>query len=115
METLMETKLTEQQAKMVIEYFSQQAAEEAPEDDHYSHLWKTRYQASIALDRRIGAWRWESLVESQIDLQSFDRDPDGYLTEQGYEPNEAERHNMGEHLKTQVSWSIDNVLRNSGA
>lgn len=109
--------LTEAQAKMVIEFFSAQAAEDAPEGEGLSesYLWKTRYQASIALDRRIGEWWWTSLVECQMDLQSFDRDPAGYLYERGEADWGSAIDDMGEHLKNQVSWSIDNAFRNSGA
>ena len=107
--------LTTQQAKMVIEYFAAQAAEDAPIEGADKHMWLTRYQCSVAIERQIGEWWWDSLVANMADLQSFDRDPAGYLHEQGYEDNIAEQDNMRQHIERQVSWSIDNVYRNSGA
>lgn len=110
----MEQKLTEKQAKQVIEYFAQQAAEDMPDADYTEtekHLWKTRYQASLAIDRRIGAYWWDTLVECERNLQSFDRDPEGYANEQGHSGYAGTR----EYLETEVSWRIDNVLNNSGA
>lgn len=111
----MEQNLTEKQAKMVIEFFAQQAAEDFPEDGGDKHMWQTRYKASLAVERRIGSWWWTSLVNAQMDLQSFDRDPAGYLYERGEADWGSAIDDMGEHLKNQVSWSIDNVFRNSGA
>ena len=108
-------KLTAQQAKMVLEYFAQQAAEDAPLENADTHMWMTRYQASLAIERKIGDWWWDSLVANMSDLQSFDRDPEGYLHEAGFQPNAQNAFDMEDHLKRQVSWAIDNVFNNSGA
>lgn len=114
-------KLTAQQAKMVIEYFSAQAAEDYPGhedrtfDEMEKHLWMTRYQCSLAVERNIGEWWWEALVECQMDLQSFDRDPDAWLDGEGRDSNAESKGYWREHLKRQVSWSIDNAWNNSGA
>lgn len=108
-------KLTAQQSKMAIEYFAQQAAEDAPLENADTHMWMTRYQASLAIERQIGEWWWDSLVANMADLQSFDRDPAGYLYENGFDDTEAHRSDMDAHLKNQVSWSIDNCYNNSGA
>ena len=104
--------LTAQQAKMVIEYFAAQAAEDAPIEGADKHMWLTRYQASIAIERQIGEWWWDSLVANMSDLQSFDRDPEGWLNEQGHA---GTADGWGDHLQDQVSWAIDNVFNNSGA
>jgi hypothetical protein len=109
--------LTEQQQKMVIEYFAQQAAEDMPdgtEMDREKHLWMTRYTASLAVKHRIGVWYWESLVDTMMDLQTFDRDPAAYLHDYDYPDTQKERDDMRQHLENQVSWSIDNVLMSSG-
>jgi hypothetical protein len=107
--------LTKTQALMVIEHFAAQAAEDAPIVGADKHMWLTRYQASIAIERQIGEWWWDSLVANMSDLQSFDRDPAGFLHEQGWEDSLAQRDNARQHIERQVSWSIDNVYRNSGA
>jgi len=107
--------LTAQQAKMVIEYFAAQAAEDAPIEGADKHMWLTRYQASIAIERQIGEWWWDSLVANMSDLQSFDRDPEGYLYEQGIKVTPTFISWESDHLKNQVSWAIDNVFNNSGA
>lgn len=110
-------KLTEQQAKQVLEYFVQKAAEDAPDTTDWQvwdkSMWMTCYQASIAIERQIKEQDWVSLVNYQLDLQSFDRDPDGYLHERGY--TEKDKDYMHDTLKDLVSWGIDTVLKNSGA
>lgn len=109
-------KLTAQQAKMVIEYFSAQAAEDLPEEldavEHETHLWMTRFQVSLAVERQVGEWWWESLVECQRNLQSFDRDPEGWVHEVDAF---GSKEDVRDHLQDQVSWSIDNAWNNSGA
>lgn len=108
--------LTAQQAKQVIEYFAQQAAEDAPADgEWYTELWISRFKASIAVERQIGAWWWEALVEAQMELQSFDRDPDAYLYQMGYKANHIERGYMRDNLQDEVSFAIDNCWNNSGS
>jgi hypothetical protein len=108
--------LTAQQAKMVIEYFAAQAAEDVPLTTDWKiwdkHLWMTRMQASIAVERQITAFDWDTLVNAEMDLQSFDRDPDAYMFQRDAEGTKAQMHN---HLEEQVSWWIDNAYRTSGA
>ena len=108
----MET-LTAQQAKMVLEYFAQQAAEDAPLENADTHMWMTRYQASLAIERQITEMDWDRLVANMSDLQSFDRDPEGFLYERGIYP--ANKFIMGEDLQDQVSWAIDTAYTCSGA
>ena len=62
---------------MVLEYFAQQAAEDAPLENADTHMWMTRYQASLAIERQITEKDWDALVARMADLQSFDRDPAG--------------------------------------
>lgn len=105
---------------MVIEYFSAQAAEDYPGHDATfadieKHLWMTRFQVSLAVERQVGEWWWTSLINTQMELQSFDRDPAGYMYEQGQDDIYKTRTTMRWHLQNQVSWSIDNAWNNSGA
>lgn len=113
--------LTKAEALMVIEYFATQAAEDAPATDFHwkswdKHMWMTRFQISLAVERQIKATDWETLVNHCFDLQSFDRDADAYLYEAGITDDlERAKDSMGYHLKEQVSWAVDNCWNNSGA
>jgi len=108
-------KLTAQQAKMVLEYFAQQAAEDAPLENADTHMWMTRYQASLAIERQITEMDWDRLVALMSDLQSFDRDPEGFVNERGYFPSRAKVLDMHHQLTDQVSWAIDTAYTCSGA
>lgn len=107
--------LTTQQAKQVIEYFATQAAEDAPLLDGYEkHLWITRMQASIAIEKQIREYDWDELVTTLIAVQSFDRDPDGYLHANGYKVTAAEREYIADTFEDEVSFAIDNAYGNAG-
>jgi hypothetical protein len=112
--------LTTKEALMVIEYFAQQAAEDMPDGtatDFERHMWQSLLTVSLAVGRRITEQDWDTLVSAQMELQSFDRDPAGYLHEEGHEnPDDlAVQDDLHQHLETQVAWAIDNCLANSGA
>jgi hypothetical protein len=111
-------KLTKEQAKMVIEYFSRQAAEDAPVEDKGwtrwdRHMWMTCFQTSLAIERKIDESFWAQLINAQLDAQTFDRDPDGYLHERGYDGTEGQRLYMEDVLKDLVSSSIDQTYQMS--
>lgn len=106
--------LTARQAKMVIEYFAAQAAEDAPEQDDHKHMWMTRMQASLAIERQISPQDWYVLVVAMSNLQSFDRDPAGYLFDRGHEDTAITRENEHFYLNDQVSWKIDTAYACSG-
>ena len=111
-------KLTAQQAKMVLEYFAQQAAEDYPDTtlpEQDKHMWMTRYQCSLAIERQINEAYWETLVVTVGAYESFDRDPDGYLHQNGYKVTAEEREYTKDHLQYDVSFAIDNCFANSGA
>jgi len=107
--------LTAQQAKMVLEYFAQQAAEDAPEHNADTHMWMTRYQASLAIERQITEEDWDALVVAMADYQSFDRDPYGYLHDRGLPSTTPEWDAQNYYLLDQVSWAIDTAYTCSGA
>lgn len=108
--------LTAQQSKVVIEYFAAQAAEDAPEHDADKHMWVTRYQASIAIERQITEADWDALVARMSDLQSFDRDAAGYLHAAGWADadNVQAQAQTEDHLKVMISWAIDTAYACSG-
>lgn len=113
-------KLTKEQAKMVIEFFSQKAAEEAPVKDTVwtewdKHMWMTNYQTSLAIERRIHESDWAQLINAQLDAQTYDRDPDAYLHERGYDANDAQKWYMHGVVQDVLSASIDGVFATSKA
>jgi hypothetical protein len=120
METLMEQKLTREQAMMVIEYFSQQAAEDAPdsfqgEEDWDKHEWLTRYTVSLAIGRQITEHDWHTLLANMVESQSFDRDAEGWLNERGLAVAQYNVDYYKDVLEDLVTWSITNVYTNSAA
>jgi hypothetical protein len=112
-------KLTKEQSRMVIEYFATQAAEDAPATaldwaNWDKHMWMTCYTASLAIERRINEHDWATLVNAAFDWQSFDRDPDAYLNERGYEEPWQIDYMRGV-LQDVLSASIDTVYSTSKA
>lgn len=113
--------LTSTQAKQVLAFFGQRAAEEAPADlvqddaPWDTHAWKTLYTASLAIGRRITEHDWHTVIVSFLDLQSYDRDPDAYLHERGYVANDAQKWYMKGTLEDLVSWAIDTAYNTSQA
>jgi len=113
-------KLTKEQAKMVIEYFSQQAAQDAPVKDldwkeWDKHMWMTNYQTSLAIERVINEHDWAALVNAALDYQSFDRDAAGYLHERGEDDTEYMNNYYHEVLEDALSAHIDVVFNTSKA
>lgn len=104
--------LTQTQALMVVEYLAAQAAEDAPIEGADKHMWMTRMQASIAIERQITEKDWDALVARQSDLQSFDRDAEGWMNEQGIIDSTD---HVRDGLEDQVSWAIDTAYTCSGA
>ena len=79
------------------------------------HMWMTRMQVSLAIERQINLGSWDSLVNHMIDLQSFDRDPAGWLNENGEDDTYKTRTTTRWNLQDAVSSAIDNCYNNSGA
>lgn len=112
-------KLTPSQAKMVIEFYSQQAAQETPDTTDWGvwdkHMWMSNHVADLAVERLIAARDWSMLLSAQLDAQTFDRDPAGYLNDRDYNDTESERVYMQGILEDVVSAAIDAAYRNSKA
>lgn len=112
-------KLTVAQAKMVIEYFSTQAAEDAPHHEDTAaldkHIWMTCYEVSLKIERKINEHDWAVLILDSMDWQSFERDPAAYLFERGDEDNEHTNNYYHEVLKDVLSASIDNAYNTTKA
>lgn len=113
-------KLTKEQAKMVIEFFSAQAAEDLPVNDTVwtewdKHTWMTCYTASLAIERKLNEHDWATLLNAQLACQSFDRDPAGYLYERGDDDTYKTRTTMRWTLQDVLSATIDDVFNTSKA
>lgn len=113
-------KLTPQQGKMALEYLATQAAVTMPDSAALiqtwdKHLWMTRFQTSLAIERQITEHDWDELVTALQATQSFDRDSDGYLHQNGYPVNSIERSYVEGNLEDEVSFAIDNCWNNSGS
>ena len=85
-----QVKLTVQQRRMIVEHFAEECAQEMPADvpglEIEQHIEKYRLLLSLALDARpVNAGAWATLVGEVLDYQSFDRDPAGYLHEEGWD------------------------------
>jgi hypothetical protein len=113
-------KLTPAETKMAIEYFSAQAAEDAPlvgtdwaEWD--KHIWMTCYEASLKIERKINEAFWAQLILAHMEAQQFDRDPAAYLFERGDDDNETNRAYYHDVMKDLVSSSIDQTFQMSKA
>ena len=114
-------KLTKEQSKMVLEYFSAQAAQDAPVKDTIwtewdKHMWMTNYQTSLAIERVIDMRDWAQLINAQLDCQTFDRDPAAYLYERGEDdPTADQRWYWHGVLQDVLSSCIDNAFNTSKA
>jgi hypothetical protein len=107
--------LTVEQRRMVVEYFATKCVEEMPSEDMpkaeffrdlHSEEW--RLQTMKAIERVIPERNWMLLLEWLLDYQSFDRDPEGWKFDKGYEePVQGVR----EYLNDEASVAIDRVAR----
>lgn len=107
-------KLTKEQSKMVIEYFSAKAAEEAPATDTTwenwdKHMWVTCFDISLKLERMVNIKDWAALLNAQLTLQTFDRSPESYLFDRGDADNARNRQLAWDELRDVVSMWIDTV------
>lgn len=110
----MET-MTKDEAQMVVEHFAQEAAQEAPDTTDWRvwdrHMWMTRYETSLAIERQIGELDWDQLVNAQINLQSFNRSPLEFMFDHGYE----DKSEVQDYLEDTVSTHITLCVANSAA
>lgn len=107
--------LTVEQRRMVVEYFATKCVEEMPSEDMpmaefyrdlHSEEW--RIKTMKAIEKVIPEQDWDSLLEWLLDYQSFDRDPEIWMHERGYD---HPAHTVREYLNDQASMHIDVVAR----
>jgi hypothetical protein len=69
----------------------------------------TCFDLSLKLERVVNIKDWAALLNSQVTLQSYDRDPAAYLFDRGDDDTEYNRNYAWDELKDVVSSWIDNV------
>lgn len=108
--------LTVEQRRMVVEYFATKCVEEMPSEDMpkaeffrdlHSEEW--RLQTMKAIEKVIPELSWDSLLETLLDYQSFDRDPEGWMDTHAYGNNTVQE--MRESLNDEASFRTDVVAR----
>lgn len=108
--------LTREQRRMAVEYFATQCAEEMPSDDMpkaeffqdlHSEEW--RIKTMKAIEKIIPESYWRTLVKNVGNYQSFDRDPEGWKEEEGYDWYSVPE--MRDYLNDTISTAIDQVAR----
>lgn len=84
-------KLTVEQRRMVIDYYATKLVEEWPAVLTGIEIEKRLYEAALKMEGRINKfinkYTFNELIEAMLDQQSFDRDPQGWLYENGHEDN----------------------------
>jgi hypothetical protein len=109
--------LTREQRRMVIEFYATQCAAEMPSDEmpkaeFYQDLHREEYRlrAMKGIEKVIPEVYWTDLIEELLEYQSFDRDPAGWLEENGYSGNESV-HATRNVFNNNISYHIDNAAR----
>ena len=107
--------LTVEQRRKIVEYLAGECVLTMPSEDIakaeffrdlHSEEWRLRTMKAI--ERVINEDDWSRLLEELIRYQSFDRDPEGWIYENGYEDT-VQR--VREYLDDEVSVQINVVAR----
>lgn len=84
-------KLTVEQRRMVIDYYATKLVEEWPAVMTGIEVENRLYEAALMMEHRINKFinkdSFNNLIEFMLDQQTFDRDPDGWLYENGHGDN----------------------------
>ena len=106
-------KLTVAQRRMVIEYYATKLVEEWPAVLTGIQVEKRVYEAALAMEWRLNKFvnkiTFNNLIEFMLDQQTFDRDPDGWLNENGYEATEFTRENWKHYHNDMISALINDI------
>lgn len=107
-------KLTQAQRRIIVEHFAEQCAQDVPaqltglELEHHLEWW--RLKLALAMDgRKVDEIDWSILTSWVLDFQSFDRDPAGWLNEQGYDDSVSRREHWHDYLNDEISARINLV------
>lgn len=108
--------LTREQRRMIVEHMATECVQEMPSEDMpkaeffrdlHSEEW--RIKTMKAIEKVIPEQDWNDLLETLLDSQSFDRNPEAYMDARGNHP--ANKFILREDLNDQVSHHIDVVAR----
>lgn len=106
--------LTVEQRRMVVEYFATKCVEEMPSEDTPKaeffrdlHSAEWRIRTMKAIEKVILEEEWSDLLEDLLDYQSFDRNPEQWM----YENGAANRARAKYILEDFISLHIDAVAR----
>lgn len=106
-------KLTVAQRRMVIDYYATKLVEEWPAVITGIEIEKRLYEAALKLEWRLNRFVNKSifneLIEFMLDQQSFDRDPEGWLDEQGFVPTSEKVFNMKHYFEDIISAKINDI------
>lgn len=108
--------LTREQRRMIVEHMATECVQEMPSEDMpkaeffrdlHSEEWRIRTMKAI--ERVIPEGAWTELVSALLECQSFDRDPESYIDENGFGGDTPE--SLSIYLNDQASSFIDQVAR----
>lgn len=106
-------KLTVAQRRMVIDYYATKLVEEWPAVLTGIEIEKRLYEAALKMEARlnkfVNKYTFNALIELMLDQQSFDRDPDGWLNEQGYDANDAQKWYQKNYFEDMISDRINQI------
>lgn len=101
---------------MIVEFYATKCVEEMPSEDMpkaeffrdlHSEEW--RLKTMKAIEKVIPEADWSELLEWLIAYQWFDRDPEGFMYQNGYDGYSPQE--VRNHLNDNASWNIDAVAR----
>ena len=106
-------KLTVEQRRMVIEYFAQKLVEEWPAVLTGEQIEKRLYEAALKMELRLNKFvnksTFNNLIELMLDQQTFDRDPESWLYENGYLNTSETRWYWKNHHEDMISALINDI------
>lgn len=106
-------KLTVAQRRMVIDYYATKLVEEWPAVLTGEEIEKRLYEAALKMEGRINKfinkYTFNELIEFMLDQQSFDRDPDGWLEENGWDNSNDTKLRWGYYFVDVVSARINDI------
>lgn len=106
-------KLTVAQRRMVIDYYATKLVEEWPAVLTGEEIEKRLYEAALQLEWRLNKFVikpvFNNLIEFMLDQQSFDRDPQGWLHENGHEDSAKQILATKEYHEDMISSYINDI------
>lgn len=106
-------KLTVEQRRMVIEYYAQKLVEEWPAVLTGIQVESRMYEAALLMEARLNRFvnkvTFNNLIELMLDYQTFDRDPAGWLEENGWEDTAPRQYHWKQYMNDMISALINDV------